>query len=77
MAPMVHGGEMTNGLEAQAGGAPEFTAAFSVPTSSPGIESWAAIGPTKVLGAEKRTGCSIRGPSRRKSRKSSSEKGSG
>jgi len=74
---MVGGGETTDGMEAEPGGAPVFTAAFSVPASCPVVESLVAIGPMKVWVAGERVGCSIRGPSRRKSRKSSSVKGSG
>ena len=66
MAPMVDSGETTGGLEAEPGGAPVFTVAFSEPTSGLAVESRVEIRRTKLLGVP---GCSMRDPSRRKSPK--------
>ena len=71
---MVDGGETTGGLVAESGGAPVFTAAFSRPASGPAVGPRAKIDPTNLLGAP---GCSMRGPKRRKSPKSSSARGRG
>ena len=48
---MVDGGETTDGLEAEPGGAPVSTAAFSGHGGGSSAEMRVEIGPTKVLGA--------------------------
>ena len=48
---MVDGGETTGGLEAEPGGAPVSTAAFSGHEGGPLTEMRAEIDPTKALGA--------------------------
>ena len=63
MAPVVDSGETTVGLDAEPGGAPVFTAAFSGLTSGLAVESGVELGPTKLLGMP---WCSMRDPSRRK-----------
>ena len=51
VAPMVDGGETTGGLEAEPGGAPVSTVAFSGHGGGSSAEMRVEIGPTKVLGA--------------------------
>ena len=48
---MVDGGEKTGGLEAEPGGAPVSTAAFSEHGGGPSTEMRVEIDPTKVLGS--------------------------
>ena len=62
-APMANNGETTGGLEADPGGAPEFTAAFLGLTSGLVVESRVEIGPTLL----RVPWCSMRYPSRRRS----------
>ena len=71
---MVDSRETTGGLEADPGGAPVSTAAFSGHGGGLSTELRAEIDPTKMLGAGKGLICSRCGPRRRKSVKSPAAK---